>query len=483
MNWIDIIAAPLLGFLAAYLAFQLLSCLAMTVINLIGLFFRRVERGSSQALLIASILNLILYSALSGLAYWLVFNMLNYRRIMNNPLFLAFAVIGSLLMLVRIPLQFRIFWHVATVRGFLVDFQRGMEDFGTGANIFSQRNSALRTMIKLVQQGPKSKSATLSFHLTTGLNKVRADRSHEAIADFNRAVKLDSQNAHVYFGRGMAYERIKKLPLALGDYSKAIKLRPENPTFHYARGIVKALLDDSSGAIGDYSRALELGYEPRQLCLARRGFLRCKLEDFKGAIDDLTDAIAREPENYEHHYYRALAKSLLEDFPGAIADITVVIERLPDNALPYQVRGGYRFNTGDYRDAIEDFTRAIERNPGQAEIFFMRGLARQRLKDFAGALEDFKKNLEANPGNAFYWRLAGNTRLALKDHAGAIADYSKAIELHPDDPVAHRSRAEARAAGGDPEGALEDRLLAGKLGKENEPDDFDPAKFVIRQQL
>ena len=52
------------------------------------------------------------------------------------------------------------------------------------------------------------------------------DEVDQALADFNRAIELDPNNAVFYLNRGAVYQRKKDADRALADYNHAIELNP-----------------------------------------------------------------------------------------------------------------------------------------------------------------------------------------------------------------------------------------------------------------
>jgi len=54
-------------------------------------------------------------------------------------------------------------------------------------------------------------------------------RSHEAILDFTRVLRMHSKNAHAYFRRGFAYKALGKFDEAAQDFETAKAIAPDNP--------------------------------------------------------------------------------------------------------------------------------------------------------------------------------------------------------------------------------------------------------------
>jgi tetratricopeptide (TPR) repeat protein len=80
-----------------------------------------------------------------------------------------------------------------------------------------------------------------------------------AIADFNKALLLDANNADAYSNRGLATAQGKEdYKSAIGDYTRALELKPRHTSAYFNRGVAYRQLGDYPKAIADYSKALEL---------------------------------------------------------------------------------------------------------------------------------------------------------------------------------------------------------------------------------
>ena len=61
-----------------------------------------------------------------------------------------------------------------------------------------------------------------------GIARCYAKNYYEAIPDFDIAIKLDPEDAASYNGRGAVYEELHILKVAIQDYAKAVELAPHN---------------------------------------------------------------------------------------------------------------------------------------------------------------------------------------------------------------------------------------------------------------
>ena len=63
--------------------------------------------------------------------------------------------------------------------------------------------------------------------LIKGVNAVKNNDFNSAIIYYTKAIELDPKNVEAYYGRGFAYDELKKYPEAIADYTKAIELDPK----------------------------------------------------------------------------------------------------------------------------------------------------------------------------------------------------------------------------------------------------------------
>ena len=85
-------------------------------------------------------------------------------------------------------------------------------------------------------------------------------KAAKTLDDFNQAIKLDGQNAYLYYNRGNFHAARKDYQLAIDDYTKAIELDSRLAEAYYNRGIIRLENTHTKNAgIADLSKAGELG--------------------------------------------------------------------------------------------------------------------------------------------------------------------------------------------------------------------------------
>lgn len=75
-------------------------------------------------------------------------------------------------------------------------------------------------------------------------------------------------------------------------------------------------------------------------------------EDYMLSIQYFNLVVQAKPEQAKPYFFRAIAKFNLEDFRGAEEDATMAIERNPFLNDVYEVRGVARQNLGKYNEEI-----------------------------------------------------------------------------------------------------------------------------------
>lgn len=92
-----------------------------------------------------------------------------------------------------------------------------------------------------------------------------AGRNARAIEDYSQAIRLDLKTTlhgpSPYLLRGFAWVYERKYKKAIEDYSRAIDLEPENAVAWYNRGIAYKHLGKKARAKADMAKGRELGFQ------------------------------------------------------------------------------------------------------------------------------------------------------------------------------------------------------------------------------
>jgi tetratricopeptide (TPR) repeat protein len=233
-----------------------------------------------------------------------------------------------------------------------------------------------------VKENPKNIEAY--YHLGFAYQRTRNPDRAMAMYEIYLAAKVkDRPNlANAHNNRAIIHRRSGKLALALADYNKAVRIDPNNPAFLTNRGNAYRDLSRFDDALADYRRALvnEPEFAP---ALVGRALAYGSTGDIDLAIRDLTDAIefGSLPDAL---YNRGVFYAQLKEFSKAIADYTRYIETKPQNtrmlADAYLNRGIANYYTDNANDALADISKAIETNKELVNAYRVRSMLYREMQ-------------------------------------------------------------------------------------------------------
>jgi len=199
--------------------------------------------------------------------------------------------------------------------------------FGVAAR---QRIDACTVVIDSGRLEGRGLSSALSDRGVAHLNVRNYER---ALADFNEAIRVDSDNAKAYGGRGLTYQLMGRegdTKRALADWTEALRIDPDDVDVLEQRARVYLIQRDYDGMIGDYGALIRLdprnGWAFQQRAFAYRG--RGELDR---ALADYDEAIRLEPKNVQALHDRGLVHQDKGDLDRAIVDYSAAIAIDPDH--------------------------------------------------------------------------------------------------------------------------------------------------------
>ena len=317
-------------------------------------------------------------------------------------------------------------------------------------------SNALKTLV--ARSGPvepltqwrKRKPIRAYIYSVRGQRKYNANHYVEAIADFDKAIKLNPQKADAYYNRGLAKFTLGDLEFVQGnlnsawklygagiqDSTQAIKLNPEDTYAYHNRAGGKFRLGQSKANQGDIAKGQQY---------------------YQGAIQDWTQVIELNPGLADPYNNRGIAKATLGESKGSRGDIAAAQEL--------------------YAAAIEDCTQAIRLHPAYAEPYINRGYAHFRLGKtkadrgdmaaaqvlYAAAIDDCTQAIQLDPESAYAYGNRGVAKAALGDAEAAIKDFDAAIRINPEYTEIYYDRGQAKETLGQSEAAQADFERAKKL--------------------
>ena len=188
-----------------------------------------------------------------------------------------------------------------------------------------------------------------------GYLHFKEKKYHDAIEDYNKALKINPQNKRILMSRAITWYEMKKFPEAMEDYTDVLKVDSTYAYAYYNRALLRAEIGETNKAIDDLDQVLEMNPD-NILIYFNRGLLKMEIRDYTGAYNDFSESISLYPDFVKAYLARAAVSGEMDDFASARQD-RYKAEEIMDR---YK-----RMQEGDKNalvDTTENFRRLIDIN-------------------------------------------------------------------------------------------------------------------------
>lgn len=103
----------------------------------------------------------------------------------------------------------------------------------------------------------------------------------------NECLKKNPKSYEAYIYRGKLYLRLKKYREALADFDKAIRLNPDKQIGYVGKGDCLRLCERYDEAKAIYAKALHMSKKTNASILLRRAICSMELKRYEPAFDDI----------------------------------------------------------------------------------------------------------------------------------------------------------------------------------------------------
>jgi len=291
------------------------------------------------------------------------------------------------------------------------------------------KKRALEAVEKAIELDSENE-VVLSKALVVRGNLTDDDKKRQA--DYDRAIKLDGDDAEAYRTRGLFHLTQQQYDKALADLDKVIELEPDDPSAHEARGLVLFFQKKYDQARNSFDAAIKLDPDSRMAYVHRA---RCKAiaGDNKDAIKDVDEALRTDPANLPALLLRSQLLQQTKDLDGALADVDKVLALRPDLVEAMLMRASIFAQQKKLDEATAELERIRKAAPDDTEILLQLGTFYTAQKQSAKAIEVFDEVLGKEPKSADALRGRGDAHLNLGQQAEAIRDYEAALKLDEKD--------------------------------------------------
>lgn len=232
--------------------------------------------------------------------------------------------------------------------------------------------------------------------------------------------------------------------LITNQYNKA-KVCAEHALSQFSFNVIFSLrLAQSMSAMGQLKEALgvisriEKIEQPSCEILLTKASIFSQLRDSKSAIKYFKDSLAlSEPEDRDEIYLDlAMEHENINDYKGALVVLNEAIKYNPKNeGAIYEIAFCYD-QIGDYEKAIKCYSDFIDENPYSFTAWYNLGNAYSKSEDFEKAIWAYDYCVLINEDFGPVYFNLGNAYLSIEKYQLAIDSFNKCIELDGEDPIA-----------------------------------------------
>jgi tetratricopeptide (TPR) repeat protein len=314
-----------------------------------------------------------------------------------------------------------------------------------------------------------------------------------ALADFQKAIKIDRANRDAQYGFGKAAVLTGNYQAGITPLTRIIETEPENAEAYRLRGLAYTNTFKSKEGVDDLQKAISLDPNDHEAYFSLAGYY-LRNEDYQAAISQIRKSIEHyKPADPEDELpfvqgYLTLASASVElgktlkdeaaknkAFQDSIDATEYVLSQL-DEKNPYMAgiraaalysRGVGERMLGDLNKAIRTFSEALELNPDLGEAYFRRGICFHYIGEDNMALSDFVEsaNINYDDPRASLWE--GFTQAKLGNFHEAVRAYGSAIAASDRYTPAYINRGFAYMALGEHDKAISDYTAAIRLEPTN----------------
>ena len=323
----------------------------------------------------------------------------------------------------------------------------------------------------------------------------QAERWDDAIALYQKIVKLRPDYVEGYWYQGTAYYSLEDYAKCRESFRRVLRLVPKNGAAYAFLGLCEFGLKDYDRALPDLvqSRLLGVGDTGDLGGTARyhAGMLMTRSEQFEQALETLGEfalegndnpriieamglatlrmpLLPQEapPERREMVLMAGRASYLMATRNTAAAETAfkALAARYPETPNVHYAYGVYLLQEQPDR-ALDEFKRELELQPGHASSLMQLAYEYLKRGDGPAALDWARQSAVAAPRNFAARRALGQALLETGDIEGAVRELELGIKLAPDSPSTHFTLARAYQRAGRQEDAARARAEFTRLDR------------------
>lgn len=243
--------------------------------------------------------------------------------------------------------------------------------------------------------------------------------------------------------------------LSIQYFNQVINAKPYLYEPYFYRAIAKLSLEDFRGAEQDCTSSIERNpfvvnsYQVRGLAYVYQ-------QKYDRAIADFREGLRLDPENrpIRHNLILSLARDGRTD--EALLATDTLLASYPKYSDGMAMKSDLLWETGDSAASLEWIDKAIDVDRYNADLLVHRAVLKARMELYADAMPDLNRSIYLDPGNVSAYMNRAMVNYCRDSLNAALADYDMVIRIDPSNVTGYYNRGNLRAQIGDDNRAITD---------------------------
>ncbi|MBD2607216.1 tetratricopeptide repeat protein [Scytonema hofmannii FACHB-248] len=295
------------------------------------------------------------------------------------------------------------------------------------------------------------------------------------------------RKANILFEQGNLFFAGQDMISAIASYNQAVKIKSDDPKAWYMLGIALGNLGQFEEAVASYDEAVNIKSDDHQAWY-NRGVALGNLGRFEEAVASFDEAVNIKSDLHEAWYNRGIALSDLGRLEEAVASYDQAVKIKSDDHDAWNNRGIALSDLGRLEEAVASYDQAVKIKSDKHEAWYNRGNALSDLGRFEEAVASYDEAVKLKSDYHEVWDNRGYALYKQGKLPDAIKSYDQAIEIKSDDANVWYNRASAYGDLGDVDQAIENLQTAINLDAKyremaKTDADFDSIRNDVRFQM
>jgi tetratricopeptide (TPR) repeat protein len=218
--------------------------------------------------------------------------------------------------------------------------------------------------------------------------------------DYNQAIKLGAKVSAFYYKRGLSFKESPgySREASMADFNKALELNSANEDALRERGFIYFVNDNFTAAVTDFDNALKLNKLDASVYVLLARIHNKTNVDL--ALTDYANYFALKTDDPYAYVERARIYEVRNENDLALADYNKVIQLLPTQVIGYGNRADLYLRQKKYALGIADLSKSIELDPNPSPWYARRGLVYEVQGKYDLAVDDYRHALKLDSYNS-----------------------------------------------------------------------------------